>query len=377
MNTIKVGITGFTGFIGSHLIERLVRDKNLIVIPIEDELFFSVDKLANAVKECDCIVHLAGVNRGDDETVYRVNIDLAEKLVSAINKFPKSPQIIFSSSTYTLNSPETAFARAKKEVERIFEAWAKRNNAPLLTLIIPNVFGDNCRPFYNSVVATFCYQLTHNEEPQIIEDREIELIYINELTEIIRNMIKPLKAGIESIRIKGTKTIKVSKLLSILEGFKKNYYFKDIVPELSEIFLKYLYNVFLSYVDFKELKRVPKMEKDARGILFEIIKLGKGGQIFFSTTKPNVVRGNHYHTRKIERFCVLKGNARIRLRKINTLEVKEYNIWAEEPAFVEIPVFYTHNIENTGTEDLLTLFWCNEIFDPNDPDTFYEEVVKS
>jgi UDP-2-acetamido-2,6-beta-L-arabino-hexul-4-ose reductase len=119
---------------------------------------------------------------------------------------------------------------------------------------------------------------------------------------------------------------------------------------------------------------VPEVRSDERGELFELIKLGAGGQVFFSITKPGIIRGNHYHTRKIERFCVIKGTAVIRLRRIGTREIKEYPVAPRVPQFVDIPIFHAHQIENTGNTDLFTLFWCNELFDQKDSDTYFEEV---
>jgi UDP-2-acetamido-2,6-beta-L-arabino-hexul-4-ose reductase len=376
MTKFRIGVTGHSGFIGSHLLERFGRDPEAVVVPIDDDYFQAPGQLEKALQGCDCLVDLAGLNRGPEEQVYAVNVALARTLISSLEKLKVKPQVIFASSTYTATHPDSAFGRAKKEAGELLTAWGARNGASVSVLVIPNVFGDGGRPFYNSAVATFCHQLTHGEKPQIIQDRAVEYIYINDLTELIARLVSGRPAGGREIRVPGTKTLKVSELLAILEGFRLDYFTHGVVPVPAEKFERDLYNTFLSYVAYPDYKREPELKQDQRGILFEIVKLSRGGQVFFSTTKPGVIRGNHYHARKIEKFCVLKGSACIRLRKIGQAAITEYNINSDRPAIVDIPIFHAHHIENTGKDDLLTLFWCNEIMDPADADTFHEEVAK-
>lgn len=375
MKKIAVGVTGYSGFIGSHLLDRLSRDKNILIIPIEDASFKKPSELLVSVKKCDCIVQFAGMNRGDEAEIYKTNIDLANALVKAVEESERKINLIFASSILT--ATDSAFGRSKKESCAIFETWAKKNNGSLANLTIPNVFGDRGRPFYNSVVATFCYQLTHGEEPKILKDRELEFIYINDLIEMIYKIIISPPKGVDNLRVKGTKRIKVSALLAILKNIKESCLGSGIIPELSDPFMLNLYNVFLTYLDYEKLNHHPEIHRDQRGELFEILKLVQGGQIFFSKTKPGQIRGNHYHIRKAEKFCVIEGDAVIRMRRIGTKEIKEFKIESGRPAFVDIPIFHTHHIENVGENDLYTLFWCNELYDPNDKDTYPEEVFKS
>jgi UDP-2-acetamido-2,6-beta-L-arabino-hexul-4-ose reductase len=372
MNKTTIGITGSSGFIGSHLVDRLRREEGVELAPYQKSYFTDRSRLQEFVKRCAVLVHLAGMNRGEPKTIYEVNIRLVNDLIACLEEIQATPHVIFSSSTQS--DQDNPYGRSKKEGCQLLETWALRQGAPLSILTIPNVFGDRCKPFYNSVVATFCYQLTHGEQPKILVDNEIELIYINELTEKISALIQNPPQGVEHVRIPGTVKITVSKLLTILEGFQEAYFTRKIVPKLTSPFLAQLYNVFLSYIDYKHYRQTPVLHIDPRGKLFEILKLEQGGQVFFSTTTPGIVRGNHYHTRKIERFCVLQGNAVIRLRRIGTEHVVEYSIADNEPAWIEIPIFHTHHIENIGHEDLYTLFWCNELFDPEDADTFFEKV---
>ncbi len=372
MKMLKVGITGSPGFIGSHLVDRLRREEHIVIIPDEKGYFEDIEKLKDFVSKCDVVVHLAAMNRGEEKEIYEVNLALVKTLTSCMEVVGVSPHVIFASSTQSmLDNP---YGRSKKEGCKILEEWALRNKASLSLLTIPNVYGDSCKPFYNSVVATFCYQLTHRKNPTIKTDRELELIYINELTENIYQIIKNPSREINKIRISGTVNVTVSKLLSILENFRDCFFKKKLIPVLDSPFLINLYNVFLSYLDYKDLCHSPEIHSDHRGELYEIIKLSQGGQVFFSTTKSGVVRGNHYHTRKLEKFCVLQGEAVIRLRRIGSEKVVEYNILADKPRFVEIPIFHTHSIENVGSNELYTLFWSNELLDPDNSDTYYEEV---
>lgn len=373
MNKTKIGITGIDGFVGSHLKDRLLREENVEVLAFEDSYFGEFEKLKSFTENCDVLVHLAAMNRGDQEQLYNVNVGLVEKLVDAMQQTNSTPHIIFSSSIqYELDN---SYGISKKEGARILSQWARGNNAPLSILIIPNIYGDQGKPFYNSVVATFCHQLTRDLQPEIHADKEFGLIYINELVEAIYKKITNRPKTVESLEIPPTKFIMVSEILATLNRFKEMYYDKRIVPNLEAGFEQHLYNTFLTYMENSDYEQFPVLHSDDRGNLFEVVKQEKGGQVFFSTTKPGITRGNHYHTRKMEKFCVVKGKAVIRLRRIGTDEVVEYNVSGSKPASIEMPIFYTHSIENVGSEELLTLFWTNELFDKNDPDTFYENVL--
>jgi len=167
----------------------------------------------------------------------------------------------------------------------------------------------------------------------------------------------------------------VSRLLEMLKSFRDSYFDRDVVPDLSDRTTQHLYATFLSYLPTDKLRHCPPLHTDNRGSLVEVIKLAQGGQVFFSTTKPGIVRGNHYHTRKVEWFCVLKGEAVIRLRRLGMHEIQEFRVSGSQPEFISIPVMHTHHIENVGDEELLTMFWCNEIFDAHDADTYLEKVA--
>lgn len=372
MEKVKVGITGLCGFVGSHLRDRLLREASFAVLPYEDSYYDNPPQFVEFCRQADVIVHLAGVNRDEPEVVYRKNIELMEKLLQFVDAAGKTPYILFSSSTQIDRDNE--YGRGKKRAMELLEEWAYRRKAPAVSMVIPNVFGDGGRPFYNSVVATFCYQLTHGQEPTILNDGTLNLIYINDLIEDIVSLIQNPPAGYRVEYIRPRVETRVSQILSHLKKFQKLYYESGTVPSLESPFERDLYTTFLTYMDDADRQRRLKRNTDERGTFVEVFKTEKGGQVSFSTTRPGITRGNHYHIRKSEKFCVVSGRASIKLRRIGTDKVIEYLVSGEEPCWIEMPIYYTHNITNIGDTDLVTLFWISEPFDPNDPDTFFEKV---
>lgn len=374
---INVGITGQSGFIGTHLYNILrLKKEELTLIPFEDQYFENEDKLKKFVKQCDTIVHLAAMNRHENpEVLYNTNIRLVQTLIKALEDTNSHPHILFSSSTQ--EEKDNLYGKSKTDGRLLFEKWAQKNEASFTGFIIPNVFGPFGNPFYNSVIATFCYQLTHNEQPKIVIDANLQLIYVAELVDIFYKDIIGRNGGsvIVRNRVQHTYENKVSEILSMLENYKKTYFEEFCFPELNNTFELNLFNSFRSYMDHSS--RYPvilKKNTDQRGVFIESVKTSLGGQFSFSTTRPGITRGNHFHLRKIERFIVIQGKAIIELRRIGTNEKMSFELSGENPSFVDMPVWFSHNITNVGDNELITLFWINEFFNPDDPDTFYEQV---
>jgi UDP-2-acetamido-2,6-beta-L-arabino-hexul-4-ose reductase len=370
----NVGITGQAGFIGTHLFNFLGLKKDEVsCISFEDSYFDSEEKLEGFVRKCDAIIHLAALNRhSDPQKIYETNIMLVEKLIAALEKTGAHPHILFASSTQ--EERDNLFGRSKQEGRIMLAEWSEKNRSPFTGLIIPNVFGPFGSPYYNSVVATFAHRLTHGEAPKIEVDSELKLIHINDLVKIIYDSILTGKRD-DEFRVPFTKVIKVMDILGLLENFKISYFDRGIIPDLEDRFERDLFTTFICYMDIgKHFPVKLSQSTDSRGSFTEVIRMNSGGQVSFSTTKPGITRGNHFHTRKVERFVVLKGKALIQLRRIGTGEVLNFELDGSDPAYVDMPVWYTHNITNTGSEDLYTLFWINEFFDAGDPDTFYEIV---
>jgi len=370
---IKVGVTGSNGFIGWHLCRTLELDTNKFqLIEFKRGWFNENINLDSFVSKCDIIVHLAGLNRHSEEcTIYDTNVSLAVRLVESFKRTGFKGKVIFSSSIQ--EERNNTFGNSKKAARELFSNWAKEAGAKFAGLLIPNVFGSFSVPYYNSVVSTFCHQLVNDELPKIETDLYLNLIYINDL---VKSIIKLFNKEEDSvIKISHTDTYKVSEILAILVEFKNKYLLTGEIPKLDTNFKVNLFNTFRSYFNIQNHYPILyKKNLDKRGNFIEIIKLEIGGMVSFSTTNRNNTRGNHFHTRKIERFSVIKGKALIQLRKIGSTEVFDYYLSGDEPAYVDMPVWYTHNIKNIGEEKLYTMFWINEFYDANDSDTYFEQV---
>ncbi len=369
----KVGITGQAGFVGNHLYTTLSLDDTVKLIPFERSFFEDASKMDEFVKQCDVIVHLAAMNRHEDQNViYNTNLALVDKLVSSCENAEVKPHIIFSSSSQ--EEKDNLYGKSKKEGKEKFKNWASKNNAKFTSLMIPNVFGPFGKPNYNSVVATFCHKVANNEEPTILNDGEVGLIYINELVQIFIDAVKNEEQKVSEIKINPNHFKKVSEILALLIRYKKDYMGNGIFPSLEDPFEKALFNTFRCYVPIEHYPVKFTKHTDPRGSFVEIARTETSGQFSFSTTVPGITRGNHFHTRKAERFAVISGKALIQLRKIGTNEVISYELDGNEPAYVDMPIWYTHNIKNIGDEELITLFWINEPYNPEDADTYFENV---
>ena len=376
---MKIGITGQEGFVGTHLANTIGLDERFELVPFSRSFFETPQKLAGFVRDCEVIVHLAAMNRHEDpQVIYDTNVGLVKALISACDASNSSPHILFSSSTQ--ETLDNLYGKSKKEGKNLLTRWAGSRRGKFTSLTIPNVFGPFGKPNYNSVVATFCHKVANGETPTIIQDNEIGLIYINELVSEIIGVI----AGDKQTREIGCNAyendiepphhVKVSEILRMLESFRTDYMGGGVFPDLTNAFGKALFNTFRCYVPENHYPVKFKKHTDPRGSFVEITRANTPGQFSFSTTVPGITRGNHFHTRKAERFAVIQGKARIQLRRIGTQEVINYDLDGTEPAYVDMPIWYTHNITNTGDGELITLFWINEPYDPADPDTFFEDV---
>ena len=371
---LKIGITGQAGFVGKHLYNTLALfQEEFERVDFQKEFFDDEHKLNEFVSTCDVIVHLAAMNRHNDpQVIYDTNVGLATKLVLALETTNSKAHVIFSSSTQ--EERDNLYGKSKKEARALLSTWAKKAQGKFTGLIIPNVYGPFGHPNYNSVIATFSHKIARNETPTIDVDGDLKLIYVGELVDEI---LKEIRSGEskDEVLVPFTSESKVSQLLALLQKYKTEYQDSGIIPVLNSKFEVNLFNTFRCYMDIANHFPVKfTQHTDPRGSFVEVIRLGVGGQVSFSTTVPGITRGNHYHTRKIERFAVIKGKALIQLRKIGTDEVLNFYLDGEEPAYVDMPVWYTHNIKNIGDEVLYTNFWINEFYDPTDPDTYFENV---
>ena len=370
----RIGITGQNGFVGYHLYQTLKLNKEEFSLIEFDRAFFEdAPALDGFVAQCDVIVHLAALNRHHDpEVIYEKNTGLVTKLVDALVRTQSKAHVIISSSTQ--EERDNLYGKSKKEGRLLLADWARRSGGRLTGMVIPNVFGPFGQPYYNSVVATFCHQVARNETPKIEVDGQLKLIYVGELVDHILTAIRS-EDDTHELPIPPTAEAKVSGLLALIQYYKEVYQDRGEFPKFGSSFELQLFNTFRCYMDIANyFPRQLIQHTDDRGAFVEIARHGLSGQTSFSTTVLGITRGNHFHTRKIERFAVIKGQALIQLRRIGTNEVHNFYLDGNQPAYVDMPIWYTHNIKNIGEDTLYTIFWINEPYDARDPDTWFEVV---
>ncbi|PTA67125.1 polysaccharide biosynthesis C-terminal domain-containing protein [Deinococcus arcticus] len=365
---MRIGITGARGLLGTHLQAYLRGQPETQVVSGGREVFASAQATQAFVRQCDAIVHLAGMNRGEDQEVAATNIRLCEQLVEALEAAGERPHVLFSSSTHI--ERDTAYGASKRQAAAVLRAWAGRSGTRFANVILPGVFGEGGKPFYNSVVSTFCFQVARGETPSANAQAPIEQLHAQAVARQMHALL--LQGATGDVRVQGEE-LTVGQLLSKLQGFH-TLYSQHIVPDVRRDFDRDLFNTYRSYLYPGHYPVALPLHTDPRGSLFEAIKSPNGGQTFLSTTHPGVTRGNHYHTRKIERFLVTGGEAEIKLRHVTGQEVQTFRVQGETPAYVDIPTLHTHNITNVGQGLLTTLFWTHELYDPEHPDTFPEPV---
>jgi UDP-2-acetamido-2,6-beta-L-arabino-hexul-4-ose reductase len=363
-----VGITGNSGLIGWHLRCRLGIRRDIEVACAGRDEFAAPERLETFASRCDAIVHLAGANRGPDEQVYATNVALTESLIQACERADVRPHTVFASSTHIRRG--TAYGRSKVACADRLRDWSTRTGAPLSVLVLPNVFGEHARPFHNSVVATFCHQLAHGEMPQIEVDATYEYLHSGEVT---RGIEEALEVPGEHRELSGT-PLAVSEILERLREFDDHYRRRGVIPTFGDEVSLALFNTYRSYLFPAHYPVRLELRSDQRGALVEAVKTREGGQAFLSTTRPGITRGNHFHFRKVERFLVVSGRATIRIRRLHADDTHAFDVSGDDPCYIDMPTLHAHNITNVGDGDLITLFWANEIFDPDRPDTYAAPV---
>ena len=362
---MKIVITGAHGFLGWHTRARLhtLTDHDVVAIGRDDW-----DELQTHVADADAVMHLAGINRAEtDAAVEQGNVDLAQDIADAVRAADKPVRIVYSSSTQVGNG--SPYGRGKERAGEILADAATASGAAYVEVRLPNIFGEHARPYYNTFVGTFIDKLLEGETPTV-NDNPVELLHVQDAA---ASLIEALSSRDRLIRPHGHDT-RVPEVLSLLEQFH-DVYGRGEIPKLPTRFHTNLFNTYRAATFPNKYPFSLMVNADQRGELIETVRAhGSGGQSFVSYTKPGKTRGEHYHLSKIERFVVISGKARISLRKVLTDEVVDFDVDGTKPAVIDMPTLWVHNITNIGEEDLITMFWADQLFNPAAPDTYWEPV---
>jgi len=368
---MRILITGGRGFLGRNLAVHLLERKDCETRIFDQEN--SVEDLKNWLLEADIIFHLAGVNRPQDPIDFeRGNAGLTEQVCQFLRENQRSPKIVFSSSIQAeLDNP---YGASKAKAESVLRQFFSDTGACVRIYRLKNLFGKWCRPNYNSVTATFCHNIA-NDLPISVSDpaREVELSYVDDvIAAFLAEIDGGQTSGLAGANMPANR-IQLGDLAGRIQAFHEMRSTLAL-PDFAEWFNRGLYATYLSYVPPAARQHNLEIRSDDRGSLAEFIKQKHFGQIFVSRTKPGVTRGNHYHHTKTEKFFVVEGHGLIRMRSLEGGPVEEYSVTGSAYQVIDIPPGFTHSITNVGTEEMVTLFWSSEVFDPNRPDTYFLPV---
>ncbi|NOQ13741.1 MAG: NAD-dependent epimerase/dehydratase family protein [Methyloprofundus sp.] len=369
---MQVLVTGSRGFIARNLLECLNRMEGISISTFSRD--DTCESLRQKVQQSDFIFHLAGVNRPDSrEEFYQGNCELTQRVITAARESGKRIPILMSSSTQV--SRDNDYGKSKREAEIALENYATEQQTVAYIYRLPNVFGKWSRPHYNTVIATWCHNITRDLPIQVNdESAELSLVYIDDvIQQFVRHLDENRKsmtlyADISPLYIKTLGEIKA--LLFAFKSSRKEL----LLPRVGRGFERALYATYLSFLPADQFSYCLNGHKDQRGTFYEFVKTLDSGQVSISTTAPGITRGSHYHNTKNEKFLVIKGKASIKHRQIHGNEVIEYLVSDQQMEVVEMIPGYTHDITNIGDSEMILLLWANETFDREAPDTYFLQV---
>ncbi len=367
---MKILVTGSKGFIAKNLIAELKNKGYFDILELNRES--SESEFLEYCKNADFIFHLAGVNRPENNSeFYEGNANFTEKLINTLKECNNYCSIVMTSSIQA--ELENDYGKSKLLAEETLIEYKKELGVNVRIYRLPNVFGKWCKPNYNSVIATFCHNVSRNI-PIIVNNRDtlLNLVYIDDVVEeLVRNITNTSKEVFDEVDLVYKRNL--GEISDLIEEFKNSRTTKYL-PNMEDDFVKKLYSTYLSYLPQDEFAYDLKMNVDNRGSFTEFIKTLGFGQVSVNVSKAGITKGNHWHHTKNEKFLVVSGKGVIRFRNIFSEEVIEYFVSGDKLQVVDIPVGYTHNIENLGDCDMVTIMWANETFDENRPDTFFMEI---
>ncbi|MDN7244687.1 capsular polysaccharide biosynthesis protein CapF [Planococcus shenhongbingii] len=368
----KILITGASGFVGKNLVAELRKQGYTDLFLFNRSS--SLDELDDFTKQCEFVFHLAGVNRPEKEEEFMEgNYNLTSKLLELLKKNDNTSPILITSSIQA--EKENAYGKSKKAGEELLFNYSHETRSEVLVYRLPNLFGKWSKPNYNTVVATYCYNIARDIEIQINNpEAELNLSYIDDVLEEFIKALKGMPTKVDAFcEVPVTHSIKLGDLADIIKGFKDSRKTLD-VPNMGDALTKKLYSTYLSFLPEDDFSYDLKMNVDNRGSFTEFLRSPDRGQVSVNISKPGITKGNHWHHTKNEKFLVVSGDGLIRFRNIESSEIIEYRVSGEKLQVVDIPTGYTHSIVNIGETDLVTIMWVNESFDPNKPDTIFLEV---
>ena len=365
-------ITGSSGFIGKNLAAHLSTKKEISVLEFNKS--HTLQDLEVFVNKSDFIFHVAGVNRPKNEKEFNnINTGLTETIIEIVERSGRKIPILLTSSTQA--DQDNPYGKSKLEAEKKLMEWSEKSGSSVCIYRLPNVFGKWSKPNYNSVVATFCHNISHGIPVEISDpEKEITFVYIdNVLEEFYELLNSSLDVTKKYYEVERKFTISLG---SLAEKIKFNSKISTTlqVPDFANLFDRFLYATYVSFAKESDFSYELETHHDERGWLAEFIKSENFGQIFVSSTEPGYTRGNHWHHTKIEKFLVVVGTEEIKLRNYGSDEVISYKVSPEKPTVVDMPAGYVHSIKNVGKTPMITLFWSDEILNKTKPDTYFEEV---
>jgi Nucleoside-diphosphate-sugar epimerases len=383
---MNILVTGAKGFVGKNLVAQLYNIKNgkVPLSPLKGKhleiLEYDIDSdpkdLNVYCEQADFVFNLAGVNRPKDPKDFiKGNFGFASLLLDTLKKYKNScPVMISSSIQAALDNP---YGESKRMGEQLMLDYSKETGSKVLIYRFPNIFGKWCRPNYNSAIATFCYNIAHDLPIQVNDSSTtMHLVYIDDVVEELLLALNDKEhRNDDYCEVPIEHTVTLGKIVELLHVFKDSR--KSLnVPDVSDSFTKKIYSTYLSYLPEDDFGYPLKMNVDDRGSFTEIIRTTDRGQFSVNISKPHITKGNHWHHTKNEKFLVVSGKGAIRFRNMNEPNAKiiEYFVSGDKMEVIDIPTGYTHNIENLGDTDMVTFMWCNECFNPQRPDTYFEPV---
>jgi len=380
---MNILITGAKGFIGKNLIAQLnnIKEGKAKEERISSDLTvfaYDIDTdpglLDEYCREADFVFHLAGVNRPKEQSEFMEgNFGFTSVLLDTLQKYDNTcPVMLASSIQAELDNP---YGVSKKAGEELLFRYAEETGARVYVYRFPNVFGKWCRPNYNSAVTTFCYNIARDLPIQVNDPYVMmTLVYIDDVVDELISALagNPMREG-KYCKVPIEYKISLGEIVELIYSFRESR--RNLqVPDMGDAFTKKLYATYLSYLPENNFSYPLKMNVDQRGSFTEFLKSPDRGQVSVNISNPGITKGNHWHHTKNEKFLVVKGQGVIRFRKIDEEKVYEYYVSGDKLEVVDIPVGYTHNIENLGDSDMVTIMWANEAFDPDKPDTYFLEV---